>query len=259
MDHKKSVSCITYGFLALSLLVAITSCRNQQDPKATVSGFFPDSPGIRLVLQEMDVRETHTLDSVTVDPGGRFGFRPVVREPGFYMLQSRTGTILVLLLNMGDNIELTGSLRDFPDNVIVKGPPETMLLHDFFRRTRVNEKKADSLEMKLEERQDSSDYYRYTQTLDPFFKQIWENQRSLEIKFIEDHPGSLASLVVLNYAFGMSPVLSPEEDFSYYSRLDSSLYAAFPKNKHVKFHHERMTEIIQRASAQGSPRQTPHR
>jgi hypothetical protein len=60
--------------------------------------------------------------------------------------------------------------------------------------------------------------------------------------FIDNHPASLASLIVLNYAFGMSPVLSPDEDSAYYQKLDSTLSRQFPGNKHVKFHHRRIME-----------------
>jgi hypothetical protein len=146
----------------------------------------------------------------------------------------------VLMLNPGDKIDLSGSARDFPDNVVVKGPKEAMLLNDFFRHTRANERQVDSLEMLLAERQDSSDYYQLTQKLDTPFRQIWDRQRSYEMTFIDNNSGSLASLVVLNYAFGMSPVLSPEEDFAWYRKLDSALFVKFPENKHVKFHHQRV-------------------
>jgi hypothetical protein len=101
---------------------------------------------------------------------------------------------------------------------------------------------VDSLDMLLAERQDSSDYYNLTQKLDTSFREIWENQRALETTFINNHSGSLASLVVLNYAFGMSPVLNMDEDFRYYQALDSTLSISFPGNKHVLFHHQRVME-----------------
>jgi hypothetical protein len=119
-----------------------------------------------------------------------------------------------------------------------------MLLHDFFVYTRLNERKVDSLEMLLVEQQDSSGYYLLTQRLDTSFRQIWESQVLYEKEFIDKHPGSLASLVVLNYAFGMSPVLSPEEDFEYYAKLDSVLFKKFPENKHVQYHHQRVTALL---------------
>jgi hypothetical protein len=35
-----------------------------------------------------------------------------------------------------------------------------------------------------------------------------------------------------------------EEDFHYYALLDSTLSAAFPENKHVQFHKQRIVNFI---------------
>ena len=66
--------------------------------------------------------------------------------------------------------------------------------------------------------------------------------------FINKNSNSLASLIVLNYSFGMNPVLSPEKDFAYYQKLESTLFRKFPENKHVKFHHQRVLELQRKAS-----------
>ena len=228
------------------ITVCITSCQLSTADVAHVKGNLPDAAGIKLILQEMDTKEIHSIDSVVPDQSGKFSFTPVIMEPGFWLIKDPTGKIIVLLVQPGDHVELSGSVRDFPDQIVMKGPEETMLLNDFFRHTRVNERRVDSLEMLLVERQDSSDYYQLTQKLDTSFRQIWESQRKYEMSYIDTHSGSLASLVVLNYAFGMSPVLGEEEDFGYYQKLDSALYKKFPKNKHVKFHHQRVTTHLRK-------------
>ncbi|MFZ4523471.1 MAG: hypothetical protein ACOYNC_17340 [Bacteroidales bacterium] len=234
--------------LGISLTLLFSSCRQQSATTATVTAALADADGIKLVLQELDTREIHPVDSVVVNQDAIFNFTPAVNEPGFWLLKAPSGKVLVMLLNAGDAVELSGSLKDFPDNIIMKAPREAMLLNDFYKKTRSNERLVDSLEMLLSERQDSSDYYQFTQKLDTSFKIIWENQRGLEIAFIERNPGSLASLVVLNYAFGMSPVLSLEEDSAYYIKLDSALSDKFPTNKHVKLHHQRVLEYRNRTT-----------
>ena len=246
-------------FLAIAGIVLITSCQHPVGNTAHIKGFLTGGSGLKLTLEEMDTREIHAIDSVILDNSGQFEFSPVIHETGFWLLKAPSGKILVLMLNAGDQIDLTGSVVDFPDHVILKGPEEAMMLNDFYRHTRLKEKQVDSLEMIIADRQDSSDYYQVTQKLDTSFKQIWENQRKDEMAFINKHPGSLASLLVLNYAFGMSPVLSPEEDFMYYHKLDSALNDKFPENKHVKFHRQRVLEIKRNISTQADPRQTPHK
>lgn len=240
-------------------MVYITSCRQTAPNIAEVNGNLTDGSGVKLIMQEMDVRDIHSLDSVVLGQSGKFTFCPVVREPGFWLLRAPTGKILVMLLSPGEQLDLTGSILDFPDRVAMKGSEEAMLLNDFFRQTRANERLVDSLEMLIAEWQDRDDYYQLTQKLDTSFMQIWESQRSNEIRFIENNPGSLASLVVLNYGFGMSPVLSPEEDFTYYQKLDSTLSVKFPVNKHVKFHHQRVQELKRNISAPSVLHQTPRK
>ena len=231
---------LTWSFFVVAVVMFTMSCQHPSGKLASIRGNLTGASGFKLVLQEMDTKEIHAMDSVIPGKDGKFSFSPLITEPGFWLLKSPSGKIMVLLLNAGDEVELSGNFSDFPDNVLLKGPGETMLLNDFFRRTRMNERKVDSLEMLLVERQDSADYYQLTQKLDTSFKQIWDSQRSEEMKFIDAHPGSLASLVALNYAFGMSPVLSLDEDYIYYQKLDSVLFRKFPDNKHVKFHHQRV-------------------
>ncbi|MEI6158049.1 MAG: hypothetical protein WCP87_06770, partial [Atribacterota bacterium] len=143
----------------------------------------------------------------------------------------------------GDAINLTGSLISFPENITVKGPEETLFLEDFFRFTRQNEKKVDSLENLLVENQESEGYYQLTQKIDSAFRKIWESQHGYEKNFIDRHPSSLISLIVLNYAFGLNTVLSPVDDSLYYQRLDSTLVNMYPGNKHAVYHHERMADF----------------
>ncbi len=228
---------IIWGF---PILFLFSSCRHPVENTAVIHGTLHDANGFKLVLEEMDTREIHPLDSMVADHEGKFNFTPVIKESGFWLLKAPTGKILVLLVNAGDDIELSGSVLDFPGKIIMKGPAEARALNEFYHHTRLYEQMVDSLEMLLTSSQDSSGFYPLTQKLDTAFRQIWENQRRYEISYIDHHPGSLSTLVVLNYAFGTNPVLSIDGDFACYQRVDSTLFSAFPKNKHVKFHHQRV-------------------
>ena len=231
------------------ILIIVAGCRHSRHNSASIEGNLADASGIKLTLLEMDTKAMQPIDSVVPGKGGSLTFSPVVSESGFFLLRAPSGKIMVLLLNPGDQVELTGSVQDFPDHVILKAPREAMLLNDFFRSTRGSEKEVDSLESLLIDRQDSADYYALTQNVDKRFQLILERQRSLESAFITKNPGSLASLVVLNYAFGLNPVLLPDKDFLYYQKVDSALMAKMPGNKHVKFHHQRVLELGQNVKA----------
>ena len=235
-------------FLSLPGLLLFYACNHKSGNRASVSGKFSDAAGFSMVLQEMDTKGVRSVDSVVFDQSGKFTFNPVIPETGFWILKAPSGKILVLVLNADDQIQLSGSTSDFPNQVVMRAPSDAMLLNGFFRTTRQRERIADSLETLLIDRQDSAGYYELTQKIDLYFKNILKAQRSDEIAYINKYMSSLTSLVVLNYAFGMNPVLSPEEDLNYYAKVDSALFRILPENKHVKFHHQRVLELKQRFS-----------
>ncbi|MEI6681909.1 MAG: DUF4369 domain-containing protein [Bacteroidota bacterium] len=236
--------------LLIPVLLFLGACQPPVRNGAAVNGRLADGSGMKMVLQEMGTKEIHAVDSAIIGTDGKFAFNPAVSEPGFWLLKAPSGKILVMAMEAGDQVEVTGSAAGFPDNISLKGPQGAMLLNDFFRSTRKNERRVDSLEALLIDRQDSAGYFELTQSIDSAFHRIWDQQRLLETTYIKNNPGSITSLIVLNYAFGMSPVLSPEEDLACYKSLDSTLGVKYPGNKHVQYHHQRVTEFIRKPPAQ---------
>jgi len=230
-------------FLSFLLTIFLASCKTNHPDQTLILGQLTDATGEKILLTELDTKSILKVDSVTLDEGGKFSFQVKASEAGFYMVRSQQGKVLVLFARPGDTIDLTGSMTSFPDHITVKGPEETVLLEEFFRFTRQNEKRVDSLENILLENRETEGYYHLTKKIDSAFRKIWESQREYEKEFINRHPSSLISLIVLNYAFGLNTVLSPVEDSLIYRRLDSALMVAYPGNKHAAYHHERMIEF----------------
>jgi len=233
MKHTAVLFCVLVA-------VALFSCSRPDDTSFTITGKLAGGKGLPLVLQEMDTREIRPVDSVITNGQGEFSFSRSISEAGFWLLKARSGKILVLMVNPGDRIEISGSSADFPDRVEVKGAKEAEMLEAFYRITRKNEREVDSLETLLLDRQGTPGYYELTQKIDTLFRGIWESQRKAGMDYIGRNPGSISSLVVLNYAFGKSPVLNPDSDYAWYRKVDSALEKTHPGNKHVKYHHERM-------------------
>lgn len=230
-------------WLVICLTVAwLPACRETDRQSAVISGKLEGLPGFKLVIGEMEPRHFRPVDSLVTGPDGRFSCRVTTGQPGFWYVQSSSGKILVTELHPGDHLILEGSAPDFPDQVLVTGSERAERLNDFFRFTRTQERTADSLEMILGEFQDSAVFAELTQEFDTVFKTIWERQREEEISYIRGNSSALSSLIVLNYAFGLSPVLDIRHDYAIYRLLDSTLSIAYPGNPHVIYHHKRMDE-----------------
>lgn len=235
-----------HKFLIIIILVLFsTGCNRKNAEQASVSGKFSDGKDICLVLTEMQPQEMKTIDSVNLQDDGSFNFRINMTQPGFWLLKAPSGKVLVLVIHPGDKIELTGSIENFPDKAEVNGSEEAIALHRFYQATGGEERIVDSLEAELVDHQEEADFYRISANIDTAMHRVWERQHAREAEYLQKHCADISSLVVLNYAFGIQPVLSEKNDSLYFLMLDSALTKKFPGNKHVVFHHQRVLMLKQ--------------
>lgn len=187
------------------------------------------------MLCEMDVKEVISLDSAKIDKEGKVNFSHQLDQPGFYLLMFPFGRRVILVMKRGEDLLINGDLRDTARALNLSGSEGSQLLEDFFHTTMKNKVRIDSLKRVLRNHEGSEDLLRFCMIADSIFFRISKDQKKSEKEFIDRNPQSLASLIVLNYSFGPTPVLTMEEDLSYYQKL-TSLYRIYPKNKHVLFH-----------------------
>ncbi len=222
--------------LFLVFIVLGYSCiREQKADRFTIKGQFSNSSGEKVVLCEMDVKEVIALDSSNIGKDGKIDFSHQLDQAGFYLLMFPDGRRVILVMKRGENLLIKGDLRDPAGAFSLSGSVGSQLLESFFRATMKNKVRIDSLKRVLRNHEGSGDFLRFSMTADSMFFRISEDQKKSEKEFIDRNPQSLASLIVLNYSFGLKPVLTIEEDLSYYQKL-TSLYRSYPNNKHVLFH-----------------------
>ena len=227
------------------VILAFSCAEPGKDEGLSVSGRIRNAKDTKLVFQELDVGSLHGIDSVTLDDMGLFRFTCHPEEEGFYILKFPNGDHIMLLAGSGDEVFVEADRSKQPFTYSVKGSPGSSILQEFYSRTNENLSKADSLRSVLMQNRESSDFYQLSLSFDTLFMKIIENQRLLEKTLIMQNPGSLASLMILNYKFGPGTVLNMEDDFQVYKDLDSVLTEKFPSNKHVLFHHQRIIEFQQ--------------
>ena len=226
-------------FLAL-ILVSCTDPGKKQG--IIIDGKFQNASGIKVIFAELDVDSIHNLDSISLDESGLFRFRINPSETGFYIVKSSSGEYILLLLDKEETLNVFADLKKQPFTYEVDGSPGSVLLKEFYDRTLINLITADSLRSVLMENRDSPNFYTLSLSFDSLFQKLIDHQKVIEKTFIQQNPGSLSSLIVLNYKFGMTPVMNTEEDFPVFLKLDSTLSSGYPGNKHVAFHHQRVVE-----------------
>jgi hypothetical protein len=237
-------------YLMMFMFILVSCANNEKkDSFFTINGQFNNSSGNKILLQELDLQDIKTVDSAWFDPQGKFRLTYELADQGFYLLKLPDGRFITLLLNRGENLTISGDIKRFPREYSLTGSNGSRLLKEFYDHTGRNKDKGDSLMDVLRTHQYSDDYFQLTLSFDTLFQNIWQDQKKFEKNFIDRNINSLSSLLVLNYSFGPRPVLSEDEDFSYYFKVDSSLMKAFPLNKHVIYHHKRIAEYQRQKEA----------
>ena len=219
------------------------SC-NQTDIKQEIHVLGQVSQtGDMVFLFEQRTSELEKIDSVNVGSDGTFRFiiRPI--EPGIYALRFDPGQQVVFIASPGDTIDIIADQNNVTRSIKIEGNEESILLQTFYSYSNKNHRKVDSLQSIVEQHKNDPGFYQLTSQLDSIFATIWEEQRAYEKTFIRDYPGTLAALLVVNYHFGVRPVLSPDTDYSDFKKVDSGLMANYPQNKHTQLFHHWLKEI----------------
>jgi hypothetical protein len=231
------------NILTAGLMLMLYSCGSERQGTALITGRIDGGAGMMLKLEELDPMGSVPLDSVVAGSDGSFRFAINPKEAGFYILRTADNRMTVLTARPGDTLNVTGNAVDFPMSVTVTGSEDARLLGEFYAFSYRQKARSDSLQALLEAHRGDSLFTSMTLKADTVFRQIWDEQRAFGIAFLEQHPASFAGLIVVNYSFGVRPVLSMEEDLGWYQKVDSSLTAKYPGNPHVEFNSRRIEEF----------------
>jgi hypothetical protein len=244
MKHFRTLLPLLLGLIVLSC------SETEHKDRITLTGNIRNADGERLLFREMAADSIHDLDSLVLDDKGLFRFTTRSSEPGFYILKFASGPGIILSFEKGDEPVISADLKNKPFAYAIKGSPGSEILKDFISLTQKNLAKADSLRSVLMTNRESPDFYRLSLKFDTLFQDLIHEQRNLEISFIDKNSSSLVSLIILNYNFGMGPVLDPESDLPLFIKLDSNLTSRYPSNRNVAFLHSRIIDF-QRQKKEG--------
>jgi len=229
---RKNIIFIYFIFL---FIVFISGC-SQNDPKGiktTVKGSFPAFKGKSVTLSEIDINKAITLDTSEISEDGSFSFRFRRQCPGFYLIKVDNKNYITLVLDEEKRVEISSDLPNLRKEYEVKGSPDSELYRDFEMFLEANRKKVDSLSKTYTDYQRSAGFQTKKMELDKSYQKIFKYQRQYAISFLENHCGSLASLLVINRRFGERRVLTEKEDLRYFMLIDSCLSIKYPDNKHL--------------------------
>ena len=228
----------------VALMAFMLSCSKKGPmPNTEVDGIFPAMAGRMVYLEELEPRRSVLMDSMLIEGDGLFQFRLRVDDAGFYILHSSDDDNLLLLLEEGEKAVVRSESDAFDTDVSIEGSPGSRYILDFERFMDLQRQRLDSLAEVYEAHRGDEEFLSVKKTLDSLYLSYLDDQRNLVFNFIDTHPGSLASLILINRRLGQAEVIDEEKDYLYLHRIDSLLQISHPGNKHTKDHHERVAEI----------------
>jgi len=222
----------------ISIAFIVVACKEKERKAGAneflINGYFANAGQKYVYLEELQPRKLLRVDSVIVDEEGKFEFQRNIEEPGFYLVKISGENFLTLMVDRGETIELSGDAEKLGKTYRVKGSEGSVLLRDWYAFIRINKDKTDSLAKMLIGSQEKPNFLEIKTGLDSTYKSILIHVRKKAREFVDQHPKSLVSLLVLYQFFGNKALFDEKEDYAYFEKLDKSLMAAYPNSEHTK-------------------------
>jgi hypothetical protein len=237
--------------LLIIILVSVyfVSCKRTPRAKSdelVVNGKLTNATGRMIWLSELDGKTLHLMDSARLGSDGVFSFRIKTQSACFYLVSSRKNDYALLIGDKDETIMLTGDATQLSSTWNVKGSKETKLYLTYWDFSRKQLNRVDSLTILFRVSNQSPEYMATRIRLDSIFNAIMDKQRETATRFINENPGSLASLLVIDAKFPRLPLFNEVRDINYYKLLDSCLSITYKDNKLITDFHTRYQHILKR-------------
>ena len=236
-------------FLMLMAIICLMfSCGNNKTTKEervdfTIKGKLKNTRADIIKFEYLKIDSLKKIDSVRINDNGEFEFKYKPDAIGFYLIKTSVDNFIMLLADKGEDILITGDIKQLASNYSVSGSKGSELLFELNKHLRYNYKKVDSLKNILDKGYNDNNYSILKKEVDSVYQTIYNNQKNFVKNFIDNNLTSLASIMALYQVFGRQKVLNEKDDYDYYVKLDKSLFQIYPESDYVKELHKRVEGI----------------
>lgn len=237
---------IIYTFLIFLTIFMMGCGGNKADEKSfVIHGKFTDTKKDSIYLEELTVKKSIGIDSVVISEEGEFYFKVKPQKIGFYILKISKDNFVTLLIDKGENVEISADARQLRRTYSITGSKGSELIKELNTHLQLNYDKVDSLSRVFKESQGKPNFVEIKASLDSTYKLIFLDQKNFVRNLIDKNSNSLACLIAIYQQFGREPLfnLNDKTDFAYFEKLDKALITAYPDNQHSQDLHKRVTEI----------------
>ena len=220
-------------FLAVLLFVA---CGHKDT--FTLDITLTNGAGRTLYIEELTPDGPVFLDSIKLDDNGHFEYRHNLPYETFYNLHSSSVDYVVLLPRQGEHIVVTGDCKSLQWSYQVSGSEGSTLLWQLQDYSNYGIDMLTELVQKDQENRnkygsDTIGYKKAKEETDSVYRETMQEQVDYVAHFIQEHQGSLATLIALYKQFNQHDIIAPEVNFDYYELVLEGLEQSLPDNPHT--------------------------
>ena len=233
-------------WLTAVVLLIVQACGSNTN-EFTIDGNLSNAGGEKIYLVELTTDGTNKIDSASVGDDGQFSFTGYTNVARFFLVQTTPRNSVTLVVEPGDEIELSGNIDNLGKEYQVEGSEGSREIMKLRQRLEKTIASLDSLGRIYQDNKDSEDMQDLRGRLNEASRKIVDQQKNYTKAFIDRNISSLSSLMALYQQIGpRTYVLNPREDFKYFEKVDSALMAKYPNSEPVKSLHGQVQEIRNR-------------
>lgn len=221
-------------YLSIICLLATACGRNKET--FTIEGYIKGGENKYVKIEEITPSEVIYIDSVLLDDKGEFEFKYKMPYKSFYNIAVSQSDFIMLLPDYGEKIKITGDYNNLSRTYQLIGSPESQLLWQLNDYTIMGADRLDSIKNVYDiliQNTDTNFIKKEKQLLDSIYLNAYYEQQDFVIGFIEEHSGSLSTLIALYKTFNTIPLIKPEQGFEYYEIVNNGLKNNLPENPHT--------------------------
>jgi hypothetical protein len=198
--------------------------------RVRITGHITNAEKMVLHLDEVDVYDVISADSVVLSKNGKFSFTIRTKVPCFYQLRLSPDKVIVLFPKPGEHIKINADANKILTSLKTKGSDDTEQITKLISLLYKTKVKLDSVGNLYESATSDSVRIRYNKD----YISILEKHRQASIAYILTHYGSLSSVYALYQQYQPGHyVFYKTTDMQFFRIVSDSLSKYFPKSRHV--------------------------
>lgn len=231
--------------LSVILLLAFAGCSRKDviDIKGTLEG----GSGKKVILEAIGLNAKVPVDSASCSTAGNFHLKGAMTEAGFFSIRvSENKEFITLALHPGEKVNLNLPGKEYWKNYTVEGSEDSKRIQELTLANYTVLDEINALGKIFHDSINSINLPAIKNSLDSSYHLIVEHQRSQMRDFVRQNARYLASLMALFQRMPSGnpsesdPLFTPENDFSLFKMVDSTLNLLYPTAEPVKAIHAEM-------------------